>query len=167
MKKTLFFSFLLSLLFVVKVSAQNPTAPATETTKPAKDKTEKMKHAEERSGGHAYSGRGKGGEKNTTDPAENGKGRGKGQGKGKGQGQGKKMDDEKGERHHEGHGHDEMEEVSEGAGEHHGDKKEKMGNGKMKEHGRQKSETTKNRKPKTAPTEPVKVERKSSTSQQR
>lgn len=58
------------------------TSPANKTEKvekaQQKDKAAKIEHAEERSNGAAFSGKGKGGDKNTVDKQNKGKGKGKG-----------------------------------------------------------------------------------------
>ena len=60
MKKALFLTLVFTLIAVAKTWSQTDPSPAT---KPAKDKTEQMQKAEEKSGGAAYSGKGKGGDK--------------------------------------------------------------------------------------------------------
>lgn len=67
MKKAFFLTLVFALLTVVKTWAQTDAAPAT---KPAKDKTEQMKKAEEKSDGAAYSGKGKGGDKDMVEKSK-------------------------------------------------------------------------------------------------
>lgn len=64
MKKALILTFVFALITFAKAWSQNDkTQPTAKPTAPAKDKTEQMKKAEEKSDGAAYSGKGKGGEK--------------------------------------------------------------------------------------------------------
>ena len=73
MKKALILSIVFVLITFVKAWSQTEPPTATPTTKPAapaNNKTEQMKKAEEKSDGAAYSGKGKGGEKNMVDKSE-------------------------------------------------------------------------------------------------
>jgi len=69
MKKTLLFVLFFALFAVANTWAQTEAQP-TQTTPSAKDKTEKIKHAEEKSGGAAYSGKGKGGDKDVAEKSK-------------------------------------------------------------------------------------------------
>lgn len=62
MKKAFILTFVFALISFVKVWSQTEQ-PTTKPTPASKDKTEQMKKAEEKSDGAAFSGKGKGGDK--------------------------------------------------------------------------------------------------------
>ncbi|MCW5921219.1 MAG: hypothetical protein KIS77_02670 [Saprospiraceae bacterium] len=82
MKKALVLTFVFGLITFAKAWSQTEPSPAQ---RPAvsKDKTEQMKKAEEKSDGAAYSGKGKGGEKDMMEKQKDNKGKAKGQSKAK------------------------------------------------------------------------------------
>lgn len=110
------------------------TSPANKTERmekaQQKDKTDQVRHAEERSNGAAYSGKGKGGEKGTAEREKKGKGKAKGhdkqkaKGKEKHEGKGQKAKDKKGK------SGDDMEDKDEQKNPENGDKG--TGNGKWR-----------------------------------
>jgi hypothetical protein len=111
MKKTITFIAVAFFTFLSAVSAQDAVAPSKDAgknrpaaAKPApQDKKkkkkgpseEKIRHAEEKSKGNAFSGKGEGGDKNRVEPVKQ-----------DGKKDGKKEDHKHGEGSHEGHGHD-------------------------------------------------------------
>ncbi|MBK7937072.1 MAG: hypothetical protein IPJ82_08230 [Lewinellaceae bacterium] len=80
MKKAIFLSLVFALVSIANVWAQTEAQP-TQTTKPTKDNTEKINHAEEKSGGSAFSGQGKGGDKDVVEKREKNKDKAKKKGK--------------------------------------------------------------------------------------
>ena len=74
MKKTIVLSLAFALISFGKAWSQSDAAPTAKPTVAPKDKTEQMKKAEEKSGGAAYSGKGKGGEKDSVEKSKPGKG---------------------------------------------------------------------------------------------
>lgn len=69
MKKTILFTVVFALIAMANAWSQTEAQP-TQTAPSAKDKSEKIKHAEEKSGGAAYSGKGKGGDKDQVGKSE-------------------------------------------------------------------------------------------------
>jgi hypothetical protein len=111
MKKTIPSILVLVFIFFSAVSAQDAVAPPKDAgrNRPAPEKPaqqekkkkkkgpseDKIRHAEEKSKGNAFSGKGEGGDKNRVEPVKQ-----------NGKKEGKKEEHKHGEGSHEGHGHD-------------------------------------------------------------
>lgn len=110
MKKSLVLSFAFLFGFIATAISQTDAQPKAKTTK---DKSEQVRHAEEKSQGAAHSGQGRGGDKDMVEKEAKDNGKHKGHYKEKKHKKGKKAKKAK-KTHHKHHDHDDMENERDG-----------------------------------------------------